>query len=68
MILYGVMSGSSVVELFVAGIVPGVLGGLLMMAVVYFLALKNGFPVEAAFQLRRVFSTLREAGWALFLP
>ena len=28
MILYAVMSGSSVVELFVAGIVPGVLGGL----------------------------------------
>ena len=68
MILYGVMSGSSVVELFVAGIVPGVLGGLLMMSVVYFLALKNGFPVEAAFQLRRVAITLREAVWALFLP
>jgi tripartite ATP-independent transporter DctM subunit len=68
MILYGVMSGSSVVELFVAGIVPGVLGGLLMMAVVYFLAVKNGFPVEAAFQLRRVAIALRESAWALFLP
>ncbi len=68
MILYGVMSGSSVVELFVAGIVPGVLGGLLMMAVVYVLAVRNGFPVEAAFRLRRVFLTLREAGWALLLP
>ena len=68
MILYGVMSGSSVVELFVAGIIPGVLGGLLMMAVVYFLALKNGFPVESVFELRRVGVALREAGWALFLP
>ncbi|MBT7692948.1 MAG: TRAP transporter large permease subunit, partial [Gemmatimonadales bacterium] len=29
MILYGVMSGSSIVELFVAGIIPGVLGGLM---------------------------------------
>ncbi len=68
MILYGVMSGSSVVELFVAGIIPGVLGGLLMMGVVYYLALKNGFPVEAAFQLRRVGIALREASWALLLP
>ncbi len=68
MILYGVMSGSSVVELFVAGIVPGVLGGLLMMVVVYVLALRNGFPVESTFRLRQVFVTLKEAGWALLLP
>ena len=68
MILYGVMSGSSVVELFVAGIIPGVLGGLLMMGVVYYLALKNGFPVEAAFELRKVGIALREAAWALTLP
>ena len=68
MILYGVMSGSSVVELFVAGIVPGVLGGLLMMVVVYVLALRNGFPVESTFRLQRVFVTLKEAGWALLLP
>ena len=39
MILYGVMSGSSVVELFVAGILPGVMGGLMMMFVAYLLAL-----------------------------
>ena len=68
MILYGVMSGSSVVELFVAGIVPGALGGLLMMAVVYMLALRNGFPVEATFRVRRVLRALKEAGWALLLP
>lgn len=68
MILYGVMSGSSVVELFVAGIVPGVIGGMGMMVVVYVLALRNGFPMEAAFQLKRVFVALREAAWALLLP
>ncbi len=28
MILYAVMAGTSVVQLFVAGIVPGLLGGL----------------------------------------
>ena len=44
MILYGVMSGSSVVELFVAGILPGVMGGLMMMFVAYLLARRHNFP------------------------
>jgi len=68
MILYAVMSGSSVVELFVAGIIPGVLGGALLMAVSYVIAVKRDFPVEDAFQLRRVASTFRDAIWALLLP
>jgi len=68
MILYAVMSGSSVVELFVAGIVPGFVGGLLMMIIAWRTAVREGYPVEEIFQLRRVATTLREAGWALTLP
>lgn len=68
MIIYGVMSGSSIVELFVAGIVPGVLGGLLMMLVAYLLARHHDFPREQAFQARLVWTTFRDAGWALLLP
>lgn len=68
MILYAVMSGASVVELFVAGIVPGVIGGLLMMATAYFIARKRGYPVEGSFEWKKVVSTFREAAWALLLP
>jgi tripartite ATP-independent transporter DctM subunit len=68
MILYGVMSGSSVVELFVAGIIPGVIGGVLMMGTSYVIAIRHDFPVEAAFQLRRVAETFKDAIWALSLP
>jgi C4-dicarboxylate transporter DctM subunit len=68
MILYGVMSGSSIVELFVAGIIPGVLGGLMMMLVAYMLARKHNFPKEQMFKLERVWETAREAAWALTLP
>ena len=68
MILYGVMAEASVVELFVAGIVPGVLGGLLLMFVAWLYARRHDFPVEGRFELRRVWTTAREAGWALLLP
>lgn len=68
MILYAVMSGSSVVELFVAGIIPGIVGGMLMMAVAYRFAVRHDYPVEETFQLARLWQTFKEAGWALLLP
>ncbi len=68
MILYGVMSNSSVVELFVAGIIPGILGGLGMMAMSYWMARRRGWPVEETLQLARVWRTFKDAIWALILP
>jgi C4-dicarboxylate transporter DctM subunit len=68
MILYAVMSGASVVQLFVAGIIPGVIGGLAMMALSYWYAVRYNWPVEEAFQLRRVWRTFKDAALALLLP
>jgi tripartite ATP-independent transporter DctM subunit len=68
MILYGVMSGASVVELFVAGIIPGVVGGVLMMFVSYLWARRNNLPMEEAFRIGRVVQTFKAAGWSLLLP
>ena len=68
MILYAVMSGTSVVELFAAGIIPGLIGGGALMATAYVLARRRGYPVEGRFAWKRVMETLREASWALLLP
>ena len=68
MILYGVMSGSSIVQLFVAGIVPGILGGVGLMIVSYWMARRRSWPVEEIFQLRRVWATFKEAAWAFIIP
>jgi tripartite ATP-independent transporter DctM subunit len=68
MILYAVMSGSSVVQLFVAGIIPGLLGGLLMMALSYWYAVRYNWPVEEAFQLPRLWQTFKDASLAFLLP
>lgn len=68
MILYGVMSDSSIVQLFVAGIIPGLLGGLGMMVVSYAMARRHNWPVEDVFQTRRLWTTFVDAIPALTLP
>ena len=68
MILYAVMAETSVVQLFVAGIVPGILGGVALMAMAYRFAIRYNLPREEAFALRRVAKTAREALWAFLLP
>jgi len=68
MILYAVMAETSVVQLFVAGIVPGVLGGVALMAMAYGLARRYDLPPAEAFSGRRVVSTARDALWAFLLP
>jgi tripartite ATP-independent transporter DctM subunit len=68
MILYAVMAETSVVQLFVAGIVPGIIGGLGLMAMAYFFARRYNLPREAAFSWARVAKTAREAAWAFLLP
>jgi tripartite ATP-independent transporter DctM subunit len=68
MILYAVMADTSVVQLFVAGIVPGVLAGLSMMALCYWYAKRHNYPVEEVFQWQKVKSTFKDAAWAFLLP
>ncbi len=68
MILYAVMAETSVVQLFVAGIVPGIVGGLGLMAMASWFARRYDLPREAAFSWSRVRTTAREALWAFLLP
>ncbi|MDQ6684130.1 MAG: TRAP transporter large permease [Pseudomonadota bacterium] len=68
MILYAVMADTSVVKIFVAGIVPGILAGGLMMGTAYWYARRCNYPVEESFQWKRVKQTFREAAWAFLLP
>ncbi len=68
MILYAVMAGTSVVQLFVAGIVPGLIAGLSMMALCYYYAVRYNWPVEEIFQWKKLWASFKDASWALTLP
>ncbi len=68
MILYGALSDTSIVKLFVAGIIPGLLGGFLLMALCYYFAVRYDLPREESFNLCRVWQTTKDASWALILP
>ena len=68
MIIYGALADASIVQLFVAGVVPGVLGGLAMMVLCYWFAVRQDLPREEAFNLGRLWKAFKEAGWALTLP
>ena len=70
LVVYGVISETSIGELFMAGMIPGILIGLSLMILVYFMTLKRGYGKD-----RRQRGTLREVGrafigafWGLLAP
>ncbi|HEX7053913.1 MAG TPA: TRAP transporter large permease [Burkholderiales bacterium] len=68
MILYAVMAGASVVQMFVAGIVPGLIAGFVMMGLCHWYAVRYGWPVEEIFQWGKLWRAFKDAAWALTLP
>ncbi len=68
MILYAASANTSVEQLFVAGFVPGFLGGFGLMLVAYVFARKYNFPVEEAFNLKKLRQTFIEALPTFLLP
>ena len=68
MILYGVSAQESVVLLFVAGIVPGLIMALLMAAYIYAFAVSRRIREASGFSFREFLTASREGVWALGMP
>jgi tripartite ATP-independent transporter DctM subunit len=68
LVLYALVSGTSIGYLFIGGILPGLLLGAVQMVLIYVLAKRRGFPLEAAVPLREMPRITAQAFPALMLP
>jgi len=68
MVLYGVLGNVSVGALFIGGIIPGVLMGLFMMAVVATVAKRRGFPLQKRATLGQIIRAIYRAVFPLLSP
>ena len=68
MILYGVTANVSIKELFIAGIVPGLLLGAAFMATSYVFARRENHPADERFEFARLTGAFRLAVIPLMIP
>lgn len=68
MIIFGVTSGVSITKLFMAGIVPGLLIGLGLVAAWWIVVRKDNVKVFPRKSVREMWQATRQAIWALILP
>lgn len=70
-VIYGVATGTSITDLFKAGIIPGIGMGAALMIACYFLCKKHGFQVSNTgrkLDLRQVWHSFIDSFWALLSP
>lgn len=68
-VIYGVVSGVSVGQMFIAGIIPGILVGLGFMVICYYVAKRRNFPATKDEVARRGFwRNFKDSFWALMIP
>ncbi|HKL75480.1 MAG TPA: TRAP transporter large permease subunit [Halanaerobiales bacterium] len=68
MVLYAILTGNSIANLFIAGLGVGILLGLGFMIYSYIYAKKHDIVLEERATLKEVWDALKEGVWALGLP
>ncbi|MEQ6390662.1 TRAP transporter large permease [Bacillaceae bacterium S4-13-58] len=69
MVMYGVAGSTSIGDLFIAGIIPGILVGLSLMAWAFIYSKKMGYSgTDEKTSLGNIFRTFWDAKWALLIP
>jgi C4-dicarboxylate transporter DctM subunit len=67
MVVYCAATNVSVGRMFLAGVVPGLVAGMMLMGAIYLVARIKGLPAESWKGFSEVVASGRDAGWGLFL-
>lgn len=68
MVIFGVVTGTSVGRLFLGGFLPGILVGVLQIIISYAIAKKRGYPAGNPFSLKKILQEFKGSILALFMP
>ncbi|MGR5287959.1 TRAP transporter large permease [Vibrio maritimus] len=67
MVVYAAATDVSVGRMFLGGVIPGLLAGLMLMIAIYIAAKVKGLPKQPFVGWKEVFDSAREASWGLLL-
>ena len=68
-VIYGVVSGSSITELFTAGFLPGILMGVALIIICYIVSKKNGYKgTDKRPSSKEILISFKKAFWAILSP
>jgi C4-dicarboxylate transporter, DctM subunit len=67
MVVYAAATNVSVGRMFLAGVIPGILAGLMLMIAIYVIARRRNLPAEEWKGFGEIMKGGKEAGWGLFL-
>ena len=67
-VTYGVSTSTSIGQLFMAGLLPGIIMGISLIAATYVYARKRDIKGDTKFTLNGFLKSLREAIWGLLMP
>ncbi|MBZ5487285.1 TRAP transporter large permease [Halomonas aquamarina] len=68
LVVYGVVASASIGQLFIAGIVPGLLIAAMLMLMVAVISHRRGYPIGERFSVACLLSSLMHASLSLMIP
>ncbi len=68
MIIFGVVGSISIGDLFLGGIIPGIIVGFSLMLVMYLIAKKNNYPVKPKSDLKTILISFKNSLLAFLMP